>query len=141
VESGVKDEAIPKPNIVVAEDNIGDELLMRDALALHSFDVKLVMRTGDEVFRLIERIEEGQTPCPDLLLLDLNLPRRSGKEILARMRQSPSCGQMPIIVVTSSDAPRDREEVKILGANEYFVKTTSYDQFMVLGTVVKALLG
>jgi CheY-like chemotaxis protein len=53
----------------------------------------------------------------------------------------PSCGQLRVVIVTSSDAPRDREEVKRLGAYHYFVKPTSYDQFMVLGSVVKAVLG
>jgi CheY-like chemotaxis protein len=93
------------------------------------------------MLRTIERIDAGEMPCPDVVLLDLNLPRRNGTEVLARIRESPSCGQVPVIVVTSSNARRDRETMVRLGASEYFHKPSDYDGFMSLGEVVRRVVG
>jgi DNA-binding response OmpR family regulator len=117
-------------------------LLVRNALAQHGLQADLtVQRDGEEMFRLLERIDAGETPCPDLVLLDLNLPRRTGLEILDRVRRSPVCAQVPVVMVTSSQAPQDRQAVAELGGNRYFCKPSSYDEFMHLGEVISELLG
>ena len=105
-------------------------------------DAELVVKKdGEEMLRLIERIDAGEAPCPDAVLLDLNLPRRNGIEILRRMRQSVVCGHVPVVIVTSSDAPNDRESVAKLGATGYFRKPSSYNEFMHLGELVKQIVG
>lgn len=68
---------------------------------------------------------------------DLNLPKVEGHQLLARFRSHPLCRQTPVVVVPSSDAPRDREEAALLGAARYFRKPSDLDEFMQLGAVVR----
>ncbi len=78
--------------------------------------------------------------CPDLVLLDLNLPRATGSRVLTRIRQSPRCAVTPIIIITSSDSPLDRENSASLGATGYFQKPGDLAGFMQLGRVVREAL-
>jgi two-component system, chemotaxis family, response regulator Rcp1 len=127
--------------VVLTEDNQGDVFLVREALQLHGVRAHLtVHRDGEQMDQLINQIETGKAPCPDLFLLDLNLPKRNGEALLARMRQSPLCAHVPIIIVTSSDSPNDRETMARLGANGYFRKPSDFDEFMKLGGTVKNML-
>lgn len=124
--------------MLVAEDSQADILLIREALKHHSLDVDLVVkRDGRELLQAIDRMDAGELPCPDVVLLDLNLPRHNGTALLARMRESPVCGHIPVIIVTSSDAPKDRETAERLKASAYFRKPSDYDQFMRLGELVQ----
>ena len=131
-----------KPRILLAEDSRADVLLVREALDAHNLDVELmVKRDGGDVLAEIERMDAGDVACPDLMLLDLNLPRHNGETLLARIRASAVCGQMPVIVVTSSDAARDRQMASRLRASAYFRKPSDFDEFMRLGELVRELLG
>lgn len=90
----------------------------------------------------IERADvDKNAPCPTLLLLDLNLPRHSGDEVLQRLRRSSRCGNIPVVVLTSSDAPQDRLRAAALGANSCFLKPSDLTEFMKLGQVVAKLIG
>lgn len=130
-----------KLNIVIAEDNNSDVYLVREALAKHGVDAAIVVhRDGEEMLTAIVHIDAGEVPCPDLVLLDLNLPKRNGEFLLTRIRQSPLCGDVPIIIVTSSNAPKDREATARMGASRYFCKPSDYDEFMVLGALIKDLI-
>ena len=127
--------------IVLAEDNKGDVFLVQEALELHGVRAHLtVYRDGEQMYRFIDHIDVGKVPCPDLVLLDLNLPKRNGEALLTRMRQSPRCAQVPVIIVTSSDSPNDRETIARLGASSYFRKPSDFDEFMKLGSTVKNVL-
>lgn len=127
--------------IVLAEDNPGDVRLIREALNLQSFEYDLhVQRDGEQMLDFLDRLERGEVPCPDLVLLDLNLPRTEGTEILARLHQSPHFASVPVIIVSSSDSPRDRETHLLLGAADYFLKPSDYDAFMELGSMVRKTL-
>jgi CheY-like chemotaxis protein len=66
---------------------------------------------------------DTKLPCPDLLLLDLYLPKRDGNEVLAHLRASQRCGQIPVVFLTSSDATWDRENAAKNYATHYFQKT------------------
>lgn len=79
--------------------------------------------------------------CPDLVLLDLNLPRATGSRVLTRIRQSRRCEATPIIIITSSDSPLDRENSANLGATDYFQKPGDLAGFMQLGRIVRDALG
>ena len=128
--------------VVLAEDNPGDVFLVREALDTHGLVVQLtVQQDGEEMLRFIERIDSGDESCPDLVLLDLNLPKRSGETLLKRIRESPLCSKIPVLIVTSSDSPRDRETSARLGASGYFRKPPDFDEFLRLGLVVKQLIG
>lgn len=124
--------------VLLAEDNPGDVLLIREALLGGGIDFELtVQEDGELMLAHIDDIEQGRIRCPDIVLLDLNLPKRNGDVLLQRMRSSPSCKNVPVIVVTSSDSKRDRDLVAQLGASDYFRKANDYDEFMRLGAIVK----
>lgn len=115
---------------------------MREALSHHGIDADLtVQRDGEEMYGYIDRIEEGAVACPDVILLDLNLPRRTGEMLLARLKETDICRDIPVVIITSSDAQRDRERVSALGANGYFRKPSDYDEFMTLGALISQVLG
>lgn len=132
----------PRPRIVLIEDNPADAYLVREALNAHGVAVDLVIiRDGEEAFQLVEAVDHDESlGCPSLFLLDLNLPRRSGEEVLGHIRKSRRCANTPVVIVTSSDAPRDRAETERLGATHYFRKPTSYMGYLKVGEIVKDML-
>jgi len=124
------------------EDNPEDIFLVKEALDYHKINADLVcQRDGEEMVRYIEQIDAGAAPCPDVVLLDLNLPRHNGKAVLARMRKSPVCGQVPVVIVTSSKDERDQADIKRLGATRYFHKSIDFEEAMSLGTVILEVTG
>jgi len=91
--------------------------------------------------KFFERVDADATaPCPDLILLDINLPRYKGGDILRKLHASSRCKNALVLVVTSSDSSRDREEMDLLGANGYFRKPSAFSEFMTLGQMVRYLL-
>ena len=115
---------------------------MREAITTLGSDVELrVIEDGEQATRLIEAIDANESEaCPLLFLLDLNLPRTSGLEVLARLRQSRRCASVPVLIMTSSDAERDRSESAALGATAYFRKPSGYEAFLKVGAVIQGLL-
>lgn len=129
--------------ILLVEDNPADANLIEEALAEHDLPSPIhVIPDGEKAVEFIERIDAGDAghPCPDIVLLDLNLPRLSGQQVLRRIRLSPKCGGTMVLIVSSSDAPSDREQAMALGATDYFRKPSNLDQFMKLGLVVRRML-
>ena len=117
-----------KVKFLLAEDNRGDVILVQEGLDVQALNHELIVcRDGAEMMERVEQIDAGEAPCPDLALLDLNLPVHDGQVLLKRLRQSPVCADVPVIIVTSSDAPADREVTASLGANYYFRKPSDYD--------------
>jgi CheY-like chemotaxis protein len=126
--------------ILLVEDNQADAFVVRKSLQDHGIPHDLiVMDDGDQAFRFIESVEAGAAR-PNLVLLDLNLPRRTGQEVLERLRSSPACFGVPTIVLTSSDAPADRARSAALGAKRYFRKPFQLEEFLHLGELVKQIL-
>src|SRR5258708_32698935 len=100
-----------------------------------------VLDDGEKAVDFIDRID--QDPAirrPNLLLLDLNLPKKSGGQVLERVRQSPACADVPVVVLTSSDSPMDKARAAQYKATEYFTKPSKWDEFMTLGPCVRAPL-
>jgi CheY-like chemotaxis protein len=116
--------------------------LIRRALEKHGLDVRLeIVEEGQAALRHFDQVDaDPNFTAPDLALLDLNLPRANGSRILARIRQSPRCKSIPIIIVTSSDSPLDRDAAAKLGATAYFQKPGDLTGFMQLGQVVRGAL-
>ena len=130
------------PDILVVEDNKSDIFLIREALqtARVVANVHVVM-DGDSAVRFFDAADADENaPCPALVLLDINLPKRNGNEVLAHLRQSARCGAARVIIVSSSDAPRERAAVAGLAAANYFKKPSDYSEFMKLGSLAKELL-
>ena len=129
-----------KLNFVLAEDNPGDVFLVRRALDAQQLSYDLVVaKDGEEALRYVSEAANGERHI-DLILLDLNLPRRDGSEILAHLRSYPSLKHIPAILLTSSDSPQDRDRCLRLGANQYFQKPSNLASFMLIGNIVKDLM-
>jgi CheY-like chemotaxis protein len=132
-----------KPNLLLVEDNAADAMLVEEAIRVHDVPVDLhIVADGEEAIAFIERAErDPRAPCPDMVLLDLNLPKRSGSDVLQRIRRSERCKHVPVVILTSSDSSRDRSEASRFGANRYFRKPTDYDEYMTVGKVLNEVLG
>jgi CheY-like chemotaxis protein len=132
----------PRFEIVLVEDAEPDVFLVREALELSGLEFSLrVFDDGEKAAEFLEEVDRDEAaPRPQLLLLDLNLPKKTGAEVLERVRKSPRCSRLPVIVLTSSDSPKDREVTTRLGATHYFRKPSRLAEFMKLGDVVRDLL-
>lgn len=128
--------------IVLVEDSAADVFLVREALEQAGVQSELkVLCDGEEAIEFVEAIESNEIALrPNLIILDLNLPLVSGEQVLAHVRKTQKCGSTPVMILTSSESPRDREAVVRLGATEYFRKSSNLDDFMRVGTVVRSLL-
>jgi len=126
----------------VVEDSQADLFLIRQAIAeAHVNATVTVVDDGHQAVEFIDRVEARQdVHCPDLVLLDLNLPKKDGMEVLRHMRNTSACKNTMVLVVTSSDSASDREAVHALGFQGYFRKPSVYAEFMKLAPMIRALL-
>ena len=127
--------------IWLIEDNPADAFVMTEALRSSGllFQLRSVV-DGEAALELLRGVEDGEQVLPALILLDLNLPKTSGIEVLSHIRGAARCGRVPIIVVTSSEAPADLAAIQALNATAYFRKPTSLDAFMKLSDVIRRVL-
>ncbi len=125
--------------ILLAEDNPADVYLIQEAFREH--DIECTIRTaadGRDVMDLI--CSPSSEAHPDLIILDLNLPCHDGLEILQKLKSNERTSQVPVVVLTSSDSPRDRAMATELGAARYVRKPSNLEQFLELGAIFKQLL-
>jgi CheY-like chemotaxis protein len=123
----------PPIEILLVEDNPGDVRLVNEALresrAAHHVSVA---RNGDEAMTLLLRHGPfAEAPRPDLVLLDLNLTGKDGRQVLAEVKSSPNLKAIPVIVPTTSADHQDVRRSYQLQANAYVVKPVDFDQFLV----------
>ncbi len=122
------------------EDNKADVFLLEEAIAAHQIHAQLqVIADGEEAMRRVEQGDCDNWP-PDLFILDLNLPKRSGHEILARIRENSAFANIPVLIMTSSGSEKDRQETRRLGSSGYFRKPSSFQEFLEIGAVIKGLI-
>jgi len=117
---------------LLVEDNPGDVRLTREALDESKLRNNLTV-VGDGIEALAYLRREGKyaaAPRPDVVLLDLNLPRKSGREVLAEIKADPALKRIPVVVITSSEAERDILATYELHANCYVTKPVDLDQFI-----------
>lgn len=122
----------PAFEILLVEDNPADARLTQEALRAAGIAGNLRhLRRGDDALAYL-RHEGGhaQAPRPALILLDLNLPGRSGHEVLAEIKTDPALRRIPVIVLSSSQAPEDIERSYDLHGNAYIVKPVELDRFL-----------
>lgn len=125
-------EQIGRPvQMLLVEDNPGDIRLTRESLRDAKVMVSLhVARDGVAAMAFLRREgEHANAPHPDLILLDLNLPRKDGREVLAEIKQDPSLKRIPVVVLTISDAEEDILKSYNLYANAYVTKPLNLEQF------------
>lgn len=126
------DLALHPIEILLVEDNEGDVELTREALAQAKLKNNLhVAEDGLQALQFLRR-EGGHAsaPRPDLILLDLNLPRLDGREVLAEIKADPQLRKIPVVVLTTSQAEEDIVRSYDLHANCYITKPVDFDQFM-----------
>jgi CheY-like chemotaxis protein len=118
--------------ILLVEDEAGDARLVSEALK----ESKILCNVhhvwdGEEALAFLRRQGDryAQAPRPDLVLLDLNLPKVHGRDVLRALREDPAFHTLPVIVLTCSDVERDVEAAYGLGANSYITKPGDMDQF------------
>ncbi len=124
--------------ILLVEDNPGDVRLTREALEEGKILNRLTVATdGVEALAILRRQgKHADAKSPDLILLDLNLPKKDGREVIAEIKQDPKLKHIPVVVLTSSKAEQDIIKTYNLGANCYVTKPVDLDQFL---TMVKSI--
>jgi CheY-like chemotaxis protein len=127
----VIDEETPI-EVLLVEDDPGDVLMTREALVGSKLVHNLhVMDNGELAVEFLSRRGQYQdAPRPDLILLDLNLPRLDGREVLARIKGDESLRQIPVVVLTTSDAEEDVLRSYDLHANAYVTKPVEFEAFI-----------
>jgi CheY-like chemotaxis protein len=119
-------------DVLLVEDDDGDVLMTREAFEHHKIRNKLhVVQDGEEALQFLRREGEyADAPRPGLILLDLNLPRRDGREVLAELKADPELRVIPVVVLTTSEAEEDIVRSYSLHANAYVSKPVDFDRFI-----------
>lgn len=127
--------------VLLVEDNPADVFLVREAIQEEGLTFHMeVAEDGEQALAILDAADGNRgTPRPNFILLDLNLPKQTGEEVLQRVRQSPWSAEIPVVVMTSSESPADRARAMELGATEYFRKPSNLDEFMQLGKLVRRM--
>ncbi|MFI1517812.1 response regulator [Kitasatospora cineracea] len=123
----------PQPvDVLLVEDDPGDELMTREAFEDNKIGNTLhVVRDGEEALDfLYRRGRHAQAPRPDLILLDLNLPKYDGRQVLEKIKSDPELSHIPVVVLTTSAAEEDILRSYKLHANAYVTKPVDLDQFI-----------
>ena len=134
------DQLIHAVDVLLIEDNPGDVRLTREALKEGRIAINLsVANDGLEAMKILR--QEGDyanRPLPDLVLLDLNMPRMDGREVLRQIKTDENLKRIPVVVLTTSAAEKDILQAYGLHANCYITKPVEFDQFM---EIVKSIEG
>ena len=120
-----------KPRILLVEDNPGDIRLTQEALKESQMEIHLdVVSDGEQAIEfLTKRGKYAESHRPHIILLDLNLPKKNGIEVLKEVKANDSLKKIPIIVLTTSDADHDVTKAYSLHANCYILKPVDFDDF------------
>jgi CheY-like chemotaxis protein len=129
----------PKPagqpiEVLLVEDDPGDVLLIREAFEFNKVHNNLnVVHDGEQALAYLRNEGEYADKLrPDLMLLDLNLPRKDGREVLAEVKGDPSLRAIPIVVLTTSEAEEDVLKSYQLHANAYVTKPVDFERFVAI---------
>jgi len=119
-------------NVLLVEDDPGDVLMTREAFEHHKIRNQLhVVNDGEQALQFLRQTGEyADAPRPGLILLDLNLPRRDGLEVLAELKEDPRLRVIPVVILTTSQAEEDILRSYALHANAYVSKPVDFERFM-----------
>lgn len=129
-----------RDEILLVEDNVGDIRLLQEAFKEGGLDCKLhVARDGEQAMAFLSRKGAyAKSPRPTLVLLDLNLPGKSGREVLAEMKRQEALCCIPVVVMSTSANPEDIRAAYCLQANCYVVKPEDLDALIVFAQVLQS---
>jgi CheY-like chemotaxis protein len=121
--------------ILLADDDEDDRMLTADALRISRLANELKMvNDGEQLMDYLHHrgrfAPPASSPRPGLVLLDLNMPRKDGREALREMKSDPALRSIPVVVLTTSTADEDVEVIYLLGANSFVVKPVTFDGFV-----------
>lgn len=121
-------------NILIVEDNLAHQKITEYVLKHNKVPGKyFIVRDGQEavdyLFHKNAYADEAQFPAPDLILLDLNLPKRDGREVLKLIKESPEVREIPVVIVSTSDREEDVTYAMETGAAAYISKSSGFDKF------------
>lgn len=124
--------SVRQAEVLLVDDNAGDARLTAEALKEGVLDVRLsVARNGLDALAFLRREGAYATaPRPDLVLLDLNLPSKDGREVLRELKADPALRRIPVVVLSTSDAPQDIADAYDLHANCYITKPVEMTRFI-----------
>ena len=127
----MQEETLGVVDVLLVEDDPGDVFLIREAFAHKVHNALHVVSDGVAALDFLRRRGAyPEAPRPDLILLDLNLPLRDGREILAEIKADEDLRTIPIVVLTTSEADEDIARSYDLGANAYVTKPVDFDRFI-----------
>ena len=131
-----------KPRILLVEDNPGDVELLRLALKTAGFECDLtVLDDGGEAIAMVKgQGKYADVAPPDLAILDLNVPKNDGIEIIESMRASEVYRDTQVVVLSSSSSPRDYARLERLHIARYITKPPDLDEFLNIGSQLKSLV-
>ncbi len=129
-----------KAEILLVEDNAADVKLAEEIFKEGGLSFNLqVARDGEQAMAMLRREgEHADLIMPDFVLLDLNLPRKDGREVLAEIKADPVLRRIPVMVLSTSNAPRDVLTCYELQANAYICKPIDLDEFIELVESIRA---
>jgi CheY-like chemotaxis protein len=118
--------------LLYVEDEDAAVFLLETALKEAAIDVRLCrVADGEQALSFLQKLNPYQNaPTPDLVLLDLNLPKVTGLQVLAEVQQHQELSSIPVIVFTSSSLPADRRKSLALGAQQFITKPSTLDSFL-----------
>jgi len=118
--------------VLLVEDDPGDVLMTEEAFAEYKVANRLtVVADGESAMSYLRKEGEyADAPTPDLVLLDLNLPRMDGREVLAELKEHPELRRIPVVVLTTSEAEEDILRSYNLHANAYVTKPVDFERFI-----------
>lgn len=124
--------------ILVIEDNQTDVQLIQEALAAHGIEHDLiVLEDGDKAMK---HLSDSAAAKPDLIILDLQMPTHDGLEVLVKYRMNVTFTDVPMVVLTSSNSPGDRQRAKNIGVSAFIQKPMALPEFIALGKRFKEIL-
>jgi CheY-like chemotaxis protein len=130
-------------NVLLVEDDPGDALMIREALETYApeTDIAAVV-DGVDALRYLRREDEfADEPRPDLVLLDLNMPRKDGREVLAEVKADRDLCTIPVVVLTTSSAAQDIRNSYELHANAFVTKPSDFDEFTTVVRCIERFFG
>jgi CheY-like chemotaxis protein len=120
------------------EDNPADVDLLRMALDNANFAYEMtVINDGAVAIGLFRQSDTGDFIVPDITVLDLNLPKYDGMEILEAARSNPLFAAMPIAILSSSSSPREQSRIQMFSAVKYITKPPDLDQYLGIGSIIR----